>query len=99
MNFVYCRQKTPVRRVITYTEETAQEVIEYLWERDYSIHKKNSQLRVTPLGQSRSSYIDLNDVLVFSENGFSNMTLDFFNDNYEPCSKDGHTYYGGTYGI
>lgn len=34
MNFVYCRQKSPVCRVITYTEETAHEIINAMWERD-----------------------------------------------------------------
>lgn len=98
MNFVYCRQKTPVQKVLTYTEETALEVIEALWDRNRSVHKYNGQLRVTGLGDTRLSYIDLNDVVVFSESGFSHMTLEAFNLRYEPCSQNGHTY-GGSYGI
>lgn len=96
MNFVYCRQKSPVCRVITYTEKTADMVVNAMWERDYTVHQKNNQLCVSALGDTRPVYIDLNEVIVFSEKGFTRMTLDAFNQNYEPCNPDGHTY-GGVY--
>jgi hypothetical protein len=83
---------------MTYTEETALEIIETLWDQDYTVYKKGNQLRVTPLGGRDSVYVELNDVLVFCGSGFSHMSLEVFNQNYEPCSPNGHTY-GGSYGI